>query len=108
MKRFWGAREEGLSCYLFTKSGSSRYLVKPSQSLLRRVSSPRGKALVRPVSLLPPLNGTGLYDGNEEEKQKAASQWWVSVLILGGVILAAVIGIILVKKRQKNYGGAYL
>lgn len=32
----------------------------------------------------------------------------VSVLILGGVILAAVIGIILVKKRQKNYGGAYL
>ena len=47
-------------------------------------------------------------DNTEEEKQKAASQWWVSVLILGGVILAAVIGIILVKKRQKNYGGAYL
>ena len=47
-------------------------------------------------------------DNAEEEKQKAASQWWVSVLILGGVILAAVIGIILVKKRQKNYGGAYL
>ena len=47
-------------------------------------------------------------DNTEEEKQKAASQWWVSVPILGGVILAAVIGIILVKKRQKNHGGAYL
>ena len=47
-------------------------------------------------------------DNAEEEEQKAASQWWVSVLILGGVILAAALGIILVRKRQKNRGGAYL
>lgn len=47
-------------------------------------------------------------DNTEDEEQKAASQWWVSVLILGGVILAAALGIILVRKRQKNRGGAYL
>ena len=44
----------------------------------------------------------------EDAEEKAAGQWWISVLILGGVILAAGIGFILIKRKEKNRGGAYL